>query len=66
MADDKPKPLMTRLFHGCLLLLGAVITLWIAVSILERFWGWLVLAAVLVLLAFGVIYGLRWWRDRHW
>lgn len=66
MADDKPKPLMTRFFHGCLLLLGAVIALWIAVSILERFWGWLALVAVLTLLVAGVIYGLRWWRNRRW
>lgn len=66
MADDKPKALMTRLFHSCLLLLGAVIALWLAVSLLERFWGWLVLAAVIALLVACIIYGLRWWRDRHW
>lgn len=66
MADDKPKPLMTRFFHGCLLLLGGIIALWVALDLLSRFWGWLLLVAAVVGLIVALVWYLRWRRDQRW
>lgn len=64
--DKKPEPLMTRFFHGCLLLLGGVVVLWLALHLLAQFWGWLLLIAVLAGLVWALIWFIRWRRDRRW
>lgn len=64
--DERPVPLMTRFFHACLLLLGGIITLCLALELAAQVWGWLVLLAVLGLITCGVIWYLRWRRDRRW
>jgi len=61
--DDKEKQTMShRFLTACLLLLGGVIALWIAIELLARFWGWLLLAAGIILagwIAFKLIHARR-------
>lgn len=64
--DDKPVPLMTRFFYGCLLLLGGIIALTIALQLAVQVWGWLLLLAILGLLIGGGVWYLRWRNDRRW
>lgn len=61
---DKPVPIMTRFFHACLLVLGGVLALWLALELLAQFWGWLLLAAAVVALVWAIIWVIRWRRDR--
>ena len=50
MADKEPTPknLAERFFDLCLLLLGGIIALWVALQFLAQFWGWIALIVVLV------------------
>ena len=66
MADDKPKPLLTRFFHGCLLLLGGIVALSLALDVLSRFWGWVALVAAIVALIWAAVWFFRWQRDGRW
>jgi len=63
---DKPVSAVTRLFHACLLLLGAVIALWLALELLAQFWGWLLLGFAIVVLIWTVVWAVRWCLDRRW
>ncbi len=56
MNSDKPPPLVNRFFHTCLLMLGAVIVLTIAVELLRVILPWLVTSALVV----GAVYVV--WR----
>jgi NADH:ubiquinone oxidoreductase subunit 2 (subunit N) len=49
MADKEPTPknIAQRFFDLCLLLLGGIIALWVALQFLAQFWGWLVLVAAI-------------------
>jgi membrane protein YdbS with pleckstrin-like domain len=62
--DKEPEPLMTRFVHACLLLLVAVVALWLAVQLLARFWGWLLLIALTALLIAASVWIMRWRRNR--
>ncbi|MDL9980098.1 hypothetical protein [Microbacterium candidum] len=64
--NEKKEGIMTRLFQACLLLLGCVIALAIAVHLLAQFWGWLVLLVAIALLIGAGVWVARWWRDRRW
>jgi uncharacterized membrane protein YdbT with pleckstrin-like domain len=64
--DEKPETIMQRFLRGCLLALAGVIALWLALQLLAQFWGWLLLAATLGGLVYGVIWFVRWRRDRRW
>ena len=64
--DKKPEPMMTRLFHACLLILGTVIVLWLALELLAQFWGWLLLVAAVVALIWAAVWFVGWRRDRRW
>lgn len=64
--DEKPETIMQRFFRGCLLALAGAIALWLALQLLAQYWGWLLLAAALGGLIYGVIWFVRWRRDRRW
>jgi hypothetical protein len=66
MADDKKAPIMTRFFHTCLLILGGVFGLWLAVSLIQQIWLWLVLLGSIALLITATLWFIRWRRDRRW
>lgn len=65
--DEKdPVPVMTRFFRACLLALAGVFVLWLALQLLAQFWGWLLLLAAITALIYGVVWFIRWHRDRRW
>lgn len=66
MADKDPntKNIAGRFFDLCLLLLGGIIALWVALQFLAQFWGWLVLVAVLVAAIWALVLVLRARRNR--
>ena len=66
MADKEPtaKNLARRFFDLCLLLLGGIIALWVALQFLAQFWGWIVLIAVLVAAIWALVQVLRARRHR--
>jgi hypothetical protein len=41
---DNPKTLAQRFFMFCLLILGGILALSLALEVLARIWGWLLLA----------------------
>lgn len=66
MADKEPTPknLAQRSFDLCVLLLGGIIALWVALQFLAHFWGWIVLIAVLVAAIWALVAILRAKRNR--
>jgi membrane protein YdbS with pleckstrin-like domain len=66
MADKEPTPkgLAQRFFDLCLLLLGGIIALWVALQFLAQFWGWIVLIVVLVAAIWALVAILRARRNR--
>ncbi|MFT4259483.1 hypothetical protein [Microbacterium sp.] len=64
--DKKPETLMDKFFRACLLALGGVIVLWLALQLLAQFWGWLLLAAALCGLAWATVWFVRWRRNGRW
>lgn len=53
-----------KLLGFCLAVLLSVILLYLAVELLARFWGWLVLIAAIVLALWIGVTIYRWRRDR--
>ncbi|WP_454114857.1 hypothetical protein [Microbacterium lacticum] len=43
MPDETPTPTPTRFFRACLLILGGIVALWLALELLAQFWGWVLL-----------------------
>lgn len=64
--DEKPEPLMTKFFRACLLGLAGVILLCLALELLSKIWGWLLLIAAIGGLIWGAVWFVRWRRDRRW
>ena len=66
MADKEPTPkyLVRHFFDLCLLLLGGVIALSVALQLLAQFWGWIVLIAVLIAAIWALVAILRFRRNR--
>ena len=62
---DVPPPLASRFFRACLLILGGVVALWLAVELLARFWGWVLLGAAVVLTAWCLVTVYRHWWGRR-
>ena len=64
--DDKKEAttMGQKLLGLCLAVLLSVILLYLAVELLARFWGWLVLVAAIVLVLWIAIAIYRWRRDR--
>lgn len=63
MADQSPSPLSQHFFRACLLILGGVVALWVALDLLARFWGWIALIMIVVLILRVGISFYRWRRD---
>ncbi|GEM_PF-3165920 len=61
---ESPRSLVHRFFVGCLLLLGGVIALQLALSVLAQIWGWLLLGAMLVAATIAALWFIRSRRDR--
>lgn len=62
---EKPGGLAGGFFRTCLLLLGGVIALDLAVDVLRCIWLWLAIAGAVGL----IVYVLIWWlrrRDNRW
>lgn len=59
-------PLMTKFFRSCLLALGGVVLLCLALKLLAGIWGWLLLIVVIVGVIWAAIWFARWQRDRRW
>lgn len=64
--DKEPEALMRKFFRSCLLALAGVFVLWMALQLLAQFWGWLVLIAALLAFVWGIVWVVRWRRDRRW
>lgn len=65
MADDTPPGIVQRFFRGCLLILGGVFALWLALELVAQFWGWILLISVLVLILCAAVWSYRyWWGGR--
>jgi hypothetical protein len=65
MSNDSPNSLLTRAWHGALVLFGTVVLLRVSVEIVAQIWVWLVVIA-LTLAAVAVL-GTTFmrWRDRN-
>jgi uncharacterized membrane protein YdbT with pleckstrin-like domain len=60
--EKEPKPTMSQsFFRACVLILFGVVAIAIAIDFIARFWGWLVVIAVV---AAGVYFGLAYRRSR--
>lgn len=55
----------TRFFRACLLILGGILALWLALELLAQFWGWIVLIGVIVLAWCAGIAAYRYWWGRR-
>lgn len=59
------KTTMTQgFFRACLLILGGIILLYLALQMLSRFWGWLILIAIIIGAVWAAIAFVRSRRDR--
>ncbi len=62
MAEKDPISMGWRFFNFCLLILGGIVLLWIALELLSQLWGWLLLGTI----AAGAIWLLvRLLKARH-
>lgn len=63
--DKEPQPTMPQTFlRACVLILFGIVAIWLALELLARFWGWLILiGAIIAVIWIGVAY-LKWRRNR--
>lgn len=65
MSGDTPPGIVQRFFRACLLILGGIVCLWLALELLAQVWGWLLLAAGIVLMLCAAVRAYRyWWSGR--
>lgn len=65
MPDSTPPPITQRFFRACLLVLGGIVALAIALELLAQIWGWLLLIAGIVLVLCAAVWAYRyWWGGR--
>lgn len=65
MSESKPPSIVQRFFRACLLILGGILALWIALELLAQFWVWILLVSVIVLALCAAIWACRyWWGQR--
>jgi uncharacterized membrane protein AbrB (regulator of aidB expression) len=63
--SDQPAAMTRSFFHACLLILGGMIALSMAVDVLRCIWPWIITALVVA----GIVYGVVWWirqRSGKW
>ena len=65
MPDETPTPTPMRFLRACLLILGGVVALWLALEALAQFWGWVVLVLGIVLVWWCVLIIYRYWWGRR-
>lgn len=65
MSDDSPTSIAARFFRACLLVLGGILALWLALELLGRFWGWLLLMGGVALVLCVAIAAYRYWWGRR-
>lgn len=65
MPDSQPPTVVQRFFRACMLILGGVLALWLALELLAQFWGWILLIGVIVLVLFAAVYTYRYWWGRR-
>ena len=53
---------LTRLWRACLLLLGSVLAIWLALQVLATIWGWLLIGAFILCGIVAAIFYLK----RRW
>lgn len=63
--DDRSRTPLEWLWHGSLMILGAVLALHLAIRLLEPIWPWLA-GAGLIGLAVWIAFTVQRWRDRRW
>jgi len=65
MAEETPPPIVTRFFRACVMILGAIVALWLALELLARIWGWLLVVAAIVFILCLAVWAYRyWWGPR--
>lgn len=65
MAESTPPTIVQRFFRACLLVLGGIAALWLALTLLSQFWGWIVLIASIALVLWSAVIAYRyWWGGR--
>ena len=64
MTEKDPTTMGRRFFTFCLLVLGGIVLLQIALALLSQFWGWLLLIAVALASIWLLVRLLRARRDR--
>lgn len=65
MPDSTPPTITQRFFRACLLVLGGIVALWLALELLAQFWGWILLVGVVALILCAAVYAYRyWWGGR--
>lgn len=62
---DTPRPITSRFFRACLLILGGIVALWLALELLAQFWGWVLLAVGIVLMLWCAVAAYRYWWGRR-
>lgn len=65
MTDDTPPSIVQRFFRACLLILGGILALWLALELLATFWGWILLIRVIVLILCAAVVAYRYWWGRR-
>lgn len=65
MADETPRGVTSRFFRACLLILGGIVALWVALELLAQFWGWILLIGGTVLVLCAAVYAYRYWWGRR-
>lgn len=62
MSSDPTKSIAQRFFSVCVLILLGVLAIWLALDVLSRIWGWLVLIAAIGLSGYVAYILSRRWR----
>ncbi|WP_298868496.1 hypothetical protein [uncultured Microbacterium sp.] len=65
MSESQPPSIVQRFFRACLLILGGIVCLWVALELFAQFWGWILLVATIALMLCAAVWAYRyWWGGR--